>query len=283
MRYGINVLLWTDTISEETLPLLDRIKEIGYDAVEMPCFTPDVEIFAKWGARLSDLRLDRTACTVVGADANPISADPACRAKAVETLRAVLDCCQAAGVETLIGPYHSGLGVFSGVPATDDEWKWGVETMRTIAEYAETCGVRLAMECVNRFECYLLTTMEEGARFCDDVGHPACKLMYDTFHANIEEKNITQALQTASRHLIHVHISENDRSTPGAGGVNWTETFDALKEIGYEGLMTVEAFGLSLPKLAEATKIWRKMYESEWQLATDACAFMKENVAKRWG
>jgi D-psicose/D-tagatose/L-ribulose 3-epimerase len=108
-------------------------------------------------------------------------------------------------------------------------------------------------------------------------------MMYDTFHANIEEKNIADAIRGCADVLCHVHISENDRSTPGQGKVGWAETFDTLHEIGYDGWMVVEAFGLALPELAAATKIWRRMYESEEQLARDSLAFMKSEVARRRG
>jgi D-psicose/D-tagatose/L-ribulose 3-epimerase len=106
--------------------------------------------------------------------------------------------------------------------------------------------------------------------------------MYDTFHANIEEKSITAALQSCKDVMAHVHISENDRSTPGKGQINWEETFDALKKIKYDGWLTIEAFGLSLPKLAAATKIWRRMFDTEEKLASDGLKFMKREVAKRW-
>jgi D-psicose/D-tagatose/L-ribulose 3-epimerase len=106
--------------------------------------------------------------------------------------------------------------------------------------------------------------------------------MYDTFHSHIEEKNTKEAIRALKDCLVHVHISENDRSTPGAGNVRWDETFDALKEIGYNGTLVIEAFGLALEKLVPATKIWRRMYQSERQLAADGLNFMKAEVAKRW-
>ena len=107
--------------------------------------------------------------------------------------------------------------------------------------------------------------------------------MYDTFPATIEEKNLTQAIPAAAPWTVLVHISENDRSLPGTGHVHWDESFDALKAAGYDGWMVVEAFGLALPNIAAATKIWRTMFPSEDQLATDSLAFMKRNVASRWG
>jgi D-psicose/D-tagatose/L-ribulose 3-epimerase len=142
--------------------------------------------------------------------------------------------------------------------------------------------VTLGVEYLNRFECYLLNTAADGARFCREVNHPRCKMMYDTFHAHIEEKSICAAIHSLKDCLIHVHISENDRSTPGAGNVRWDENFDALRDIGYDGMLMVEAFGLALERLLPATKIWRRMYQSEQQLAGDAITFMRREVTKRW-
>lgn len=282
MRFGLNLLLWTDTLTEEVRPLLDEIKGIGYDAVEVPVFDLDVARYAKWGKYLKDAGLAATGVTVRGVDDNPISPDAAVRRKGVDNNKLALDCCQAAGLETLVGPYHSALGYFSGAGPTQDEWKWGVESMHQVAEHAGKCGVMMGLEYLNRFECYLLNTAADGARFCGEVAHPNCKMMYDTFHSHIEEKNTPAAIRALKDCLAHVHISENDRSTPGQGNVRWAENFDTLKEIGYDNLMVIEAFGLALDKLVAATKIWRRMYQSERQLATDGLNFMKAEVAKRW-
>ena len=282
MRYGMNLLMWTDTLSDEMLPLLDQLQEIGYDAVEIPVFDANVDNYSKWGKRFDELGLSRSGTAVRGADENPISPDPAVRRKGVDANKITLDCCAAAGCEVMAGPFHSALGEFSGKGPTEDEWKWGVEGMQEVAEHAEKVGVLLGLEYLNRFECYFLNTAADGARFCRDVGRPSCRMMYDTFHAHIEEKSISQAIRALKDCLVHVHISENDRSTPGQGNVRWDENFDTLKEIGYDNLLVVEAFGLALEKLIPATKIWRRMYQSEVQLATDALDFMKAEVAKRW-
>ncbi len=153
--------------------------------------------------------------------------------------------------------------------------------MQATAEHAAKCGVMLGVEYLNRFETYLLTSAADTARFVEAVGHPSCKMMYDTFHANIEEKDIAQAIRGAGKHIVHVHISENDRSTPGAGHVDWKTSFDTLREIGYDGWYVIEAFGLALPALAAATKIWRRMFTDEMQLARDGLAFMKQECARR--
>jgi D-psicose/D-tagatose/L-ribulose 3-epimerase len=282
MRYGINLLLWTDTLHDGILPVLEQVKKIGYDAVEVPIFDLDVEKYRRWGKQLDNLGLARTAVTVRGVDDNPISPDAAVRSRGVANTSLALDCAAACGCETLVGPFHSALGYFSGAGPTADEWKWGVESMRQVAEHAETCKVMLGVEYLNRFECYLLNTAADGARFCHDVDHPRCQMMYDTFHSNIEEKSGAAAIRAVSGCLSHVHISENDRSTPGQGSIRWAEAFDTLHEIGYNNLMVIEAFGLALEKIAAATKIWRRMYTSELQLAKDGLQFMKQQVALRW-
>jgi D-psicose/D-tagatose/L-ribulose 3-epimerase len=282
MKFGMNLLLWSGELNEDLLPVLESLKKMGYDGVELPMFELNVEKCAEWGKRLDEFGFERTAVTVRGDDDNPISPDKGIRDKGVANNKLALDCCQAAGATVLCGPYHSALGSFSGQGPTDDEWKWGVDSMQQVAEYAASVGITLGVECLNRFECYLLNTHADNARFVKDVGHPRCRSMYDTFHAHIEEKDTAGSIRDCADVLAHVHISENDRSTPGTGTVQWDATFDTLQEVGYDGWLVIEAFGLALPELVAATKIWRRMHESEEQLASEGLAFMKEQVAKRW-
>lgn len=282
MKFGMNLLLWNGEINDDLLPVLESLKAMGYDGVEIPLFNYDLD-YEAWGKKLDDLGLERTAVTVRTEEDNPISPDASVRAKGVEGTKKALDCCAAVGATHLVGPYHSALGLFSGAGPTDDEWKWGVESMRAVAEHAGSVDVTLGVEALNRFECYLLNTHGDAARFAKDVDHPNCRIMYDTFHCNIEEKDVAGAIRGAADMICHVHISENDRSTPGTGNVRWAENFDTLKEVGYDGWMMIEAFGLALPELVAATKIWRRMYESEEQLSRDGLAFMKAEYEKRWG
>jgi D-psicose/D-tagatose/L-ribulose 3-epimerase len=278
MKFGMNLLLWTGDVTDELLPVLEKLKAMGYDGVELPIFDADVKKFTQWSKRLDELGLERTAVTVRTADDNPISPDAKVRAAGVAATKQALACCHAAGVPILCGPYHSALGEFSGQGPTSDEWKWGVESMQQTAQDAKEAGVTLGLEYLNRFECYLLNCAADTVRFVKEVGHPNCRMMYDTFHANIEEKNPAEAIATCAPYTVHVHISENDRSTPGQGNVPWQATFGALKQTGYDGWLVIEAFGLALPELAAATKIWRRMYDSEEQLSRDGLAFMKQHM-----
>lgn len=279
IKYGFNLLLWNSVITEEHFPIMEQLKEMGYDGIELPMFELDAEMFSKIGAQRESLGLGATAVTVCTPEANPISPDAAIRKAGLDYLKKAIDMCALAGAEKLLGPIHSALGQFSGNGRTDDEWNWAKEILSQAAEYAQANNVTLVVEYLNRFECYFLNCAEDAGRFAREVNHPNLKTMYDTFHANIEEKSITQAVKACADQLVHVHISENDRSTPGQGGVNWDESFKALKEVGYDdGYLMIEAFGLALPELAAATCIWRKMYNDELTLAKEGLAFMKS----RW-
>jgi D-psicose/D-tagatose/L-ribulose 3-epimerase len=283
MKYGINLLLWTDRMHDGLMPVVERVKAMGYDGVEMPMFELNEALYADWGKKLDDLGLERTAVTIRGAGDNPISPSASVRAAAVDAMKKTIDCCHAAGVPMLVGPTHSAIGEFTGAGPTEDEFKWGVETMRHAAEHAAGANVTIVTEYLNRFENYFLTCVEQTVNFVTAVDHPNVRMMYDTFHANIEEKDLSSAIAAAMPWTKLVHISENDRSTPGQGHVAWDQTFDAIRANDWDGWMVVEAFGLALPAIAAATKIWRKMYTTEEQLAGDALAFMKAHVGKRWG
>ncbi len=282
MKYGMNLLLWSGEVTDELLPTMEKLKSFGYDGIEIPMFNLDLD-YARLGQQLDDLGLERTAVTVRNLEDNPISEDAAVRAKGVELSKKTLDCCAAAGVQTLCGPYHSALGHFSGAGPTADEWAWGVDSMRQVAEHAGSVGVNLGVEALNRFECYFLNAHSDAAKFAREVDHPACRIMYDTFHSNIEEKDIVGTLNDIQDVLCHIHISENDRSTPGAGNVNWEKNFSGIGQIGYDGWLVIEAFGLALPELAAATKIWRRMFDTELGLAEQGLAFMKAQVAQHCG
>jgi D-psicose/D-tagatose/L-ribulose 3-epimerase len=280
MKFGMNLLLWTDMVTEAHDPILEQLKAMGFDAVEVPIFdTSNTKPYERLGQRLKSLGLGATGVTVMTPEANPISADPAIRAKAVEHLDRVLECGQAFGCEILCGPTHSAIGFFSGQGPTADEFQYGVETMRLVGDKAQGRKIKLALEYLNRFENYFLTTASGASKFVKTVNHPSIRMMYDSFHAHIEEKDQARAIETCASEIIHVHVSENDRGTPGTGQVNWSGYFSALKKTGYDGYYTIEAFGLALPALAAATRVWRRLFDDEMKLCKDGLAFIKKNVS----
>jgi D-psicose/D-tagatose/L-ribulose 3-epimerase len=263
MKIGFNMLLWTTVVTEEHRSILAALKTAGYDGVEIPGFDGTPAGYAALGRMLEDIGLERTAITVIPSpDQNPISADAAVRQRGDDYLAWCLECAEALGARILCGPIHQSLGVFSGASRTADELDRVLAFHRRLGPVAASHGVTVAVEALNRFECYLITTMAELAAQLDAVGHPNISGMYDTFHANIEEKDPVGAITAHIGHIAHVHISENDRGTPGRGHVNWPATFRALKAGGYDGWLTIEAFGRALPELAAATRVWRDFFPS---------------------
>ncbi|WP_437224784.1 sugar phosphate isomerase/epimerase family protein [Planctomicrobium sp. SH661] len=278
MKYGLNLLLWTSGVDESIFPILEKIKGWGYDGVELPIFDFNEAAYLKIGKKLEELGLESTAVTICTDTENPISPEASIREAAIQRLNKAVDMCAAAGSTHLCGPIHSALGTFVGRGRTEDEWKWGQETLAKAADYAQKQNVTLVVENLNRFECYFLNSSEDNGRFCREVNHPNLKMMYDTFHSHIEEKDVFAAVESCKDQMVHVHISENDRSTPGEGQVDWDASFEALRRVNYDGWFMIEAFGLALPELAAATRIWRKMFPNEEYLAQNGLAFMKS----RW-
>jgi len=274
MKLGINMLLWTTQVGEEHFPLLAELKAMGYDGVEFPLFAPDDARYKRVRTELDNLGLECTAVSIATRETNPISPDPAVRRAAIDAIKQTIHTLHLLGGKVLCGPLHSALGHFVGRSRTEEEWGWCVETLQAVGDFAAQANVTLAIEALNRFECYFLNIAEDTRRLVDAIAHPHIRAMYDTFHANIEERSIGAAVATLAPVLAHVHISENHRGTPGEGLVRWPETFAALKANHYDSWLTIEAFGRSLPDLA-AMCIWRNLYESEMSLASQGFHFMR--------
>lgn len=280
MKIGFNLLLWNSHVTPDHAPVLAQLKAAGYDGVEIPIFEGTPDHYAALKRELDNTGLACTTITVATPDANPISPDAAVRQAAVERMKWLVECSHALDSTILAGPYHSALGQFSGQGPTDDEKQWAVEVLWQCAEIAAPAGLTLAIEYLNRFECYFLTTAAATRELVSAVNHPNFRAMYDTFHANIEEKHAAPAIETLADVLVHVHVSENDRGTPGSGHVAWDETFRALKAVGYDGWLTIEAFGRALPALAAATKVWRDLFPSNEEVYQTGLRFIRDHWAR---
>ena len=263
MKIGMCMFLWTTRIGPEHRSLLADIRATGFDGVEIPVFEGQEANFAATGQMLDELGLERTAVTALGDPShNLISADAAIRTAGIDRMKWALDCAAALGADRISGPLHSTLGHFSGAGPTPAELERSINSQHQIAKHAAQCGVTVCLEALNRFECYLLNTMDALGEHIRAIDHPNIRAMYDTFHANIEETDPIGALIRNSGVVHHIHISENDRGVPGRGNIPWPETFAAIKDSGYDGWLTIEAFGRGLPDLAAATKVWRDFSES---------------------
>ena len=279
MKLGFNLLLWTPHVTADHEPILRALKKTGYDGVEIPIFEGTPDHYARLGALLDEIGLERSVVSVIQGK-NPLSADKASQKAALDYAKHTVDCCAALGAPILGGPMHSELGFFSGHPATAAERKRALSFHSRLGDHAAKKGVTLALEALNRFECYFLNTMQQLSDYLDEVDHPHIKGMYDTFHCNIEEKDPVGAIKTIARHMVHVHISENDRGTPGKGHVPWPETYKALKKAKYKGFLTIEAFGRSMPALAAATRVWRDFAPNPEEVYKLGFRNMKQGWAK---
>jgi D-psicose/D-tagatose/L-ribulose 3-epimerase len=275
----MNMLLWsTDVTDPRYRPTFEQLKDTGFDGVEIPVFDREVKKYAELGERLEELGLERLAVSARGPDENPIALEPDVRAEAVAATMANVDSAAALGAPLVCGPLGAPLGVFSGAAPTVAEKARAVSFLCEVAPYAAENGVTIALEYLNRFEMYLTNTAADLAELVREVDHPNVRMMYDTFHAHIEEKDPREALRACGDVLVHFHASENDRGTPGAGQVEWDATFVGLREIGYDGWIVIEAFSDTLPELAAATRVWRRTFGDEEQLARDGLAFLRSHL-----
>lgn len=270
-KLGMNLLLWGTEIDERLFPVLEQIKSVGYAGVEIPIFNTDTHTWEPWRKKLDELSLDRVAVTINGPDNHQISTDASMRNSTLERNKRAVDCAAVIGSELLTGPFHSALGVFTGKASTEQERAWAKENLFALAEYAQQYGIVLGLEYLNRFESYLVTTTDELIQLVDEINHPNCKLMFDSFHANIEEQNMAAAIKKMAHRLVHVQLSENDRGILGRGHVDFKSILLALEEIDYNGMISVEAFSTKL----SAANIWRKMFDSEMQLVKESYHYLK--------
>jgi D-psicose/D-tagatose/L-ribulose 3-epimerase len=274
MKYGVNTMVWTTRVDERLAPLFANIKKWGFDGVEL-FLSPDEPTSPVAVKRmLEDNELEVTTCSVLPRSANLVSSDPKVRASGIEFLNKCIDRTAELGAKVICGPLYAGLGVMTGARRTSEEWKYAVDGLGQAARHARDFNVTLCIEPLNRFETYFLNTQSDAARLVKDVGAPNVRVHYDTFHANIEEKNPTASLLSIKNVLGHVHISENDRGIPGSGHNDWRGLLSVLKQIGYDGWLTIESFAKPEPELAAAAAIWRDMAPSGDELARSGIRFI---------
>ncbi|WP_460980296.1 sugar phosphate isomerase/epimerase family protein [Spirosoma fluminis] len=276
---GFNLLAWSAPISEKMHPIAERLKHIGYDGIECFIDNQDVSAYRQFGDHLKQLGLQSTAVMVVGPDENPASDSPQVREKAVAYLKGAIDRAHAMGATVICGPMHSAFATFSRREPQMDEYAHSAEVLHAAGEYARQANIVLTPEALNRFECYLCNTMEQLLHLINRVDHPNVRAMFDTHHANMEEKRFPDAIRTIAPVLAHVHISENDRGTPGDGHVPWDDTFRTLAELDYTGWMTIEAFTRNDVDFANSINVWRE-YNDPWDIAENGLKFIKAMQAK---
>ncbi len=274
MRFGVNTMIWSGAFEPEKYPFA-ALKEAGVDGLEIPVFVP-AELDAGAVRRTcAEHDLNVHFCSVNPDGMNPISDDAGVRAKTVQHWKTVIRTAAEAGADQIAGPTHSPVGYLPGRRRTEDEWKWGVEFHQALDDDLADAGVTLAVEPLNRFETYFLNTAADAVRFVEEIGSGRIGILLDTFHQNIEDKNVPEAYRTCGPRLMHVHTCENDRGTPGSGHIDWPGVLQAIKDTGYDRWLTIESFNSHIPELSAATAIWRDLADSMDDIAIDGTKFLR--------
>ncbi|WP_031495181.1 sugar phosphate isomerase/epimerase family protein [Bryobacter aggregatus] len=278
MKFGVNTFIWAAEFGQEQMPLLPGIKAGGFDGVEVPLFRASSFAAAEIRKGTEAAGLEVTICSVLVQGLSLISDDAEVRRQTLAHMKEVIAAGAEAGAKLIAGPLYSPVGYLPGRRRTSAEWKWAVEAYQTLGDTLRAHDVTIAIEPLNRFETYFLNTAADAARLCDEINHPNVGVLFDTFHANIEEKDIAAGYRTVGKHLKHVHTCENDRGIPGSGHVEWPSVFAALKELNYDGWLTIESFGFALGELSAAASIWRDIEKSPESIAFEGVKFLRQNV-----
>ncbi len=277
MQFGANTFIWVSPFRTDTLWVIDRVADLGFDAVEVALEDAsiiDVEALAQ---KIKHHDLSTAVCGAFGPDRDLAHEDSAIRDNAKKYIIDSLDFASRIGASIFCGPAYSAVGKARPVePAVkEEEWKRAVTGLRELGDEAQKRGVTIAVETLNRFETDFLNLASQLKRFLEDVGHPAVRGHLDTFHMNIEEKDLGEAIRLMGGDLVHFHACENDRGAPGSGHVEWEKVRDALRDIGYDGMVVVESFTPGVKEIAKAAAIWRPLAKDEDTLAGEGLEFLR--------
>jgi D-psicose/D-tagatose/L-ribulose 3-epimerase len=277
IKFGVSTWLWTSPFSTETTALFPRIREMGYDAVEIPVEDPALINAEKVREALAENGLQPIVCGAFGPSRDLTHEDPSYHQTSFAYIEACLDICVALGAGFLAGPMYSAVGKARLVSPEQKkaEWDRAVTNLRKVCDMAQSRGLYIALEPLNRFESDLVNTAEDVMRLIADINHPAARVLLDGFHMNIEEPSIERAIRLAGDKLIHLQVSENYRGTPGTGQTRWEDYRRGLEAINYKGAVSIESFTPEVKELAGAVCIWRPLVPSQDGFAREGLQFLK--------
>lgn len=286
MKYGIYYAYWEKEWTGDYFKYIDKVKELGFDILEISCgafkkdYTTDEQLL-RIGEYAKEKGIILTAGYGPQKDENLASPDEAVQKNAIEFFKETLRKLHLMDIHILGGGLYSYWPVdFNSDINKERDFETSVRNMKLIAKYAEEYDITLGMEVLNRFEGYLINTCDECLRYVDAVGNNRVGVMLDTFHMNIEEDNIGDAIRKAGDKLVHFHMGERNRKVPGKGTIPWAEIGQALRDINYQHAAVMEPFVLQGGRVGQDIKIWRNLLTdtSEAKLDTDAkhsCEFVR--------
>jgi len=275
MKIGVSAFAWTTRIEQSHLDMLAGLGEHGIDGFEIPMFDP-AEIDASATRRAFEAGgLESTVCAILPAGVNPISPDASLRKSSLAHLVRCIQTTAALGAQRIGGPLFAPIGYLPGRRRNRDEINWAVECFQALGNILDANKVNLAIEPVNRSETFFLNTASEAGSLCDAIAHPRIGVLIDTFHANIEEKNIAAAVRSLGTRLTHLHASENDRGLLGSGHVDFPGIVAALKEVSYDGYLMIEGFGYSPKEASSFGALWGDLAVSPEDIAFQGAAYLR--------
>jgi D-psicose/D-tagatose/L-ribulose 3-epimerase len=279
--FGVTTWLWTSPLQTSSLGILDKVCELGFDFVELAVEEPDLLDALACRSRLRETELSATMSGAFGAQRDLTSENPEHRENAKNYIRKCLQLCNELGIEIFGGPMYSAVGKRRLLPADQRsaEWNRAVEELGILGDLAQSYGVCLAIEPINRFETDLVNTAQDAVRLIDDIGHPNVQVMLDSFHLTLEERDLVDAITCCGSRLVHMQVSENYRGPPGSGQTCWDDLKRGLLSIDYHGAISIESFTPSIGELADAVCFWRFMAPDQDQFARDGLIFLKSLFA----
>jgi len=276
MKIGISAFAWTSRFEPSHLDLLPAMREIGLDGIEIPMFDPARLPIANIREAFEIHGLECTVCAILPKQFNPISPRPETRKCAIEHLNRCVEASAAMGAKILGGPLFAPIGYLPKHRPSRREWMWAVEAFRALEVVLDANDMTLSIETVNRSETFFLRTALEASQICESIGNPRIGVTVDTFHANIEERNIPEAVRSLGSCLKHLHASENDRGLLGTGHVPFKEIISALREIGYEGYLMIEGFGYDKKERNSPGSLWARKDVSPEDLAQKGFRYLTQ-------
>lgn len=275
MKFGVHAYLWCSEWSNKMLSLINHCKDMGLDFLEIPLMRLELVDPVAIRKRLQEVGLGVCCSTALSARTDLTSSDPLVRKQGIKYLKDCVDACAEMGSRLLTGVIYSEIGKKTMTPPAGQEWRWSADGLKEVADYASVKAITLGIEPVNRYETYLINTVQQALRLKELIGSPNVKVHLDTYHMNIEEKNFYKATKAAAGQICHIHAAENDRGIPGTGLVDWDGLFRALAEQSYAGLMALESFIQVSENMRAATCIWRDLAPNGDILVTEGLRFLK--------
>ena len=283
MRFGINSFLFVSPFTTASTKHFPKFKQWGFDSVEIPVEDPGhIDPAAVQAAAVKHGLVIGSICACMG-PGRDFRGTPEEQATAMTYCKALVDQAVVLGHARVIGPLYSVVGKADAVePAQQKvEFQLVVKNLKELAKYAESKGITLCVEPLNRFETDFLNTCDQGLKLIKAVGSKALLLHLDTFHMNIEEKCQGTAIKKAGKLLGHFHACGTDRGTPGTDSLDWKEIVAALKAVKYDGDVVIESFTTDVKVIARAAAIWRRIEPTRNEIAVAGLQNLKRAFGKK--